>query len=134
MEGDVETAELLLQQAGEMLRELGGLRSGVSHLEAWSRLLAGLPEVAEATLRPDVDTLSSIGEGGALATTTVLLAQAVFAQGRMEEAAELCQRAEEIAAPDDTMTQPIWRGVRAKILAREGRCDEAEALANDIGL
>jgi hypothetical protein len=29
------------------------------------------------------------------------------------------------------MTQAIWRGVRAKILAREGRCEEAEALARD---
>jgi ATP/maltotriose-dependent transcriptional regulator MalT len=131
MRGEHDTAGTLLEQADEMLRELGGLRSGVSHLEAWSGLLAGQPEVVEARLRPDVDTLSSMGEGGALPTTIALLAQAVFAQGRMDEAAELCGMAEAIAAPDDTMTQPIWRGVRAKVLAREGRCDEAEALANE---
>jgi len=33
------------------------------------------------------------------------------------------------AAPEDTVTQVIWRGVQAKILARRGRCEEAEALA-----
>jgi ATP/maltotriose-dependent transcriptional regulator MalT len=131
MKGDFDTAERLLDQAGELLRELGGLRSGVSHLEAWLRLLAGQPGLAEARLRPDVETLSSMGEGGALATTTVLLAQAVFAQGRMGEAAELCSKAKQIAAAEDTMTQPIWRGVQAKILAREGRCAEAEALARE---
>ncbi len=72
-----------------------------------------------------------MSEGGALATTTALLAQAVYAQGRLSEAGELCRRADEIAAPEDAMTQAIWRGVQAKILAREGRCEEAEALARE---
>jgi ATP/maltotriose-dependent transcriptional regulator MalT len=131
MKGDFETADRLLDQAGETLRELGGLRSGVSHLEASARLLAGRPELAEPRLRADVETLSSIGEGSALASTTALLAQAVYADGRTREAGELCQTAKEIAAAEDTMTQAIWRGVRAKVLARDGRCEEAEVLARE---
>ena len=29
------------------------------------------------------------------------------------------------------MTQVIWRGVKAKVLAREGSCEQAEALARE---
>lgn len=29
------------------------------------------------------------------------------------------------------MTQVIWRGVQAKVLARQGRCEEADALARE---
>jgi ATP/maltotriose-dependent transcriptional regulator MalT len=131
MEGDFEVAERLLEEAGEMLHQLGGLGSGVSHLEALVRLLAGQPALAEAPLRADVETLSSMSGASALATTTGLLAQAVFAQGRLEEAAELCGLTEQRAAAEDTMTQAIWRGVWAKVLAREDRCDEAESLARE---
>ena len=131
MKGDFEVAERLLDQASGILRELGGLYAGVSHLEAWVRLLAGQPALAEVRLRADVETLTSMGGGGALSTSTALLAQAVLAQGRLDEAGELCRAAQEIAATEDAMTQMIWRGVQAKVLAREGRCDEAEALARE---
>jgi tetratricopeptide (TPR) repeat protein len=131
MEGRFEIAEGLLDQANEILHELGGLGSGVSHLEAFVRLLAGQPALAEARLRADVETLSSMSDSAALATTTALLAQAVYAQGRMGEARELCRTTENRAAEDDVMTQAIWRGVQARILAREGRCEEAEALARE---
>jgi DNA-binding SARP family transcriptional activator len=131
MKGEPAIAERLLGQAGEVLRELGGLRSGLSHLEAWVRLLAGRPELAEASLRADVETQSEMGEGSALATTFALLAQSVFAQGRMQEAAELSRKTGELAAAEDTMTQAIWRGVQAKVLVREGRGEEAEALARE---
>jgi DNA-binding SARP family transcriptional activator/class 3 adenylate cyclase/tetratricopeptide (TPR) repeat protein len=131
MKGEFEVAERLLDQAGEMLRELGGLSSGVSHLEAFVRLLAGQPALAESRLRADVETLSSMSGGSALATTTALLAQAVYAQGRMREAGELCRMTDRRAAAEDIVTQVIWRGVQAKILAREGGCEEAEALARE---
>jgi tetratricopeptide (TPR) repeat protein len=131
MTSEFEIAERLLKQASEILQELGGISSGVSHLEASVRLLAGQPALAEATLRADVETLSSMSGEGALATTTALLAQAVYAQDRLREAGELCRMTDHRAAAEDTMTQTIWRGVQAKILARDGRCEEAEALARE---
>jgi ATP/maltotriose-dependent transcriptional regulator MalT len=131
MKGEFEIAEGLLAQASEMLHELGGLGSSVSHLEAWARLLAGQPALAEQSLRADVETLSAMSEGGALATTTALLAQAAYSQGRLDEAEELCRTADGIAAADDVMTQVIRRGVHAQVLARRGRCEEAEALARE---
>ena len=128
MKGELETAERLLEDAGAILRERDGLTSGVSHLAASVRLLSGRPELAEASLRASLPLTS---EGSALATTTALLAQAVFAQGRYGEAAELCETANRHAAPGDTVTQAIWRGVRAKVLALEGGCGKAEALARE---
>ena len=56
----------------------------------------------------------------ALATTHAMLAQAVYEQGRHEEAGELALQTAELAAADDIFSQAIWRGVRAKLLARGG--------------
>jgi hypothetical protein len=39
--------------------------------------------------------------------------------------------AADAGAADDIVTQVIWRGVKAKVLAHDGRCEEAEALARD---
>jgi ATP/maltotriose-dependent transcriptional regulator MalT len=72
-----------------------------------------------------------MSDSSALATTTALLAQAVYAQGRLDDARELCRTTERRAAEDDVMTQAIWRGVQARIVARDGACEEAEALARE---
>ena len=64
-----------------------------------------------------------------LATTAAMLAQALYAQGSGPEAEQLCRAAAGAGRHDDIVTQVIWRGVKAKMLAREGRLDEAEALA-----
>ena len=131
MKGSFDVAERLLEQAGAILGEIGGLGSGFSHLEAFVRLLAGQPELAEAPLRADVETLSSMSEASALATSTALLAQAVYAQGRRDEAADLCRTLERRAPQDDVVSQAIRRGVQARILAHEGRCEQADALARE---
>jgi tetratricopeptide (TPR) repeat protein len=70
-----------------------------------------------------------MSDRGMLATTTALLAKAVYAQGRHAEAGQLCRVAADAAADDDIATQAIWRSVEANILAHAGRHDEAEALA-----
>ena len=41
----------------------------------------------------------------------------------------MTEESEQIAAEDDVATQYLWRSVRAKLLARQGRFAEAEALA-----
>ncbi len=131
MKGDFEIADAYVREANETLAKLGGFVAGVSHQEAHVRLLAGRPDLAEIPLREGIENLSEMGEGRALATTTAMLAQAVFEQGRAEEADELCRVTEHAAAPDDIVTQAIWRGVRARLLASEGRCGEAVAQARD---
>ncbi len=131
MRGDYALAERTVAGANATLGQLGSLSSSVSHHEALVGLLAGRPELAETPLREGVQRLAAMGDGGLLATTTAMLAQAVYAQGQFDEAGELCDATAATAAPDDIITQVIWRGVKAKTLAREQRFEEGEALARE---
>jgi ATP/maltotriose-dependent transcriptional regulator MalT len=129
MRGEHDAARQLLDEANTILHELGGLNAGVSHLEASTHLLAGRPDLAEAALRADVDVLQAMSEGNALATTLAMLAHAVSAQGRVAESGGLCRPIDVRALEDDPATLAILHGVQAKVLAHDGRGDEAEALA-----
>jgi tetratricopeptide (TPR) repeat protein len=131
MRGEFEVAREFLREANETLNQLGGLGASVSHHEALVRLLAGQPELAEATLRGGAETLAEMTEGSLMATTSAMLAQALYEQGRIDEAYEFCRMAARAGGEDDIVTQVIWRGVEAKILARRGHAAEAEALARD---
>jgi tetratricopeptide (TPR) repeat protein len=130
MRGDFEIADRLVQEANETLSQLHSLHSSVRHMEAFVRLLAGKPAVAEQVLRDGIEKLSPSSHG-LLATTYAMLGQAVYAQERLGEAHELCRAAVDLAAEDDIVTQVIWRGVDAKLNAREGRCDDAQRLARE---
>jgi tetratricopeptide (TPR) repeat protein len=131
MRGDVELAERLLRQANETLAELVGFNTTVNHHEGLVWLFAGRPERVESALRPAVATLEAMGDGALLATTRSMLAQAAYALGRFEEAGHECRAAAGAAAADDILTQVVWRGVLAKVLARAGSHDRAEALARE---
>jgi ATP/maltotriose-dependent transcriptional regulator MalT len=130
MRGEFALADGFLRQANETLHQLGS-QGWVSHHEALVRLLAGEPALAEIPLRAGVETLAAVSDRAMLATTSAMLAQAVYAQGRLREADEWCQRAADAGAVDDIVTQVIWRGVKAKILARQGHCEQAAALARE---
>lgn len=129
MNEDLDAACELLAEGDRIRAALGGLSSGYSHLEAWARLCLGQPELAEARLRSDVETLASMSGKGTLATTLAVLAKAVLVQGRVDEAGQLSAATEREAATGDTMTQMIWRGVAARVAARQGRAEEGESLA-----
>jgi hypothetical protein len=60
-----------------------------------------------------------------------MLARVLCEAGRDEEADELCARSEAAAAEDDLTAQVLWRGVRARLLARCGRDREATVLAGE---
>jgi len=131
MDGDFDQARRFIRQGNAILDELDRLQSAVSHHEAWVEMLAGQPEVAEARLRLGYGRLHEMGERALLPTTVAMLAQAVHAQGRYQEADAFCLVSEQTAAPEDFSTQVMWRGVRAKLLGRQGRLDEAAALARE---
>ena len=78
-----------------------------------------------------MERLESLGEQAMRATTVAMLAQARAAQGRYDEAAELSEASAREAAPDDVVTQALWRSVQAQVLARRSRHEEAEALARE---
>jgi len=93
-------------------------------------MLAGDPAAAEARLRSGYERLEQMGEKALLASTAAMLAQALYAQGRHDEAAQVCDVSAVAAAEDDISAQIGWRGVRAKLLAAE-HWDEAHALATE---
>src|SRR3989449_8247153 len=72
-----------------------------------------------------------MGETGYLYTTACFLADALYAQGRYEEALRYTKEGERAAATDDALSQFLWRAVRAKVLARRGEPESPEKLARE---
>ena len=115
-----------------MFEELGEtLSSAVSHIEASIELLAGDHVAAEKSLRACHRALEEMGDKAFLSTTAAYLAQVIFVQGRSDEAERFTELSEETAASGDIATQAMWRAVRAKVLVRRGRAEEAEGLARE---
>jgi class 3 adenylate cyclase/predicted ATPase len=132
MQGEFDNARSLSREANAILEELGRMYSvGVAQHEAAVELLAGQPARAEELLRRVFDRLDAMGEKALLASTAGMLAQALYAQGRLEDAETFCRASRDAAAAEDLSAQVEWRGVQAKILARRGQREEAETLARD---
>ncbi len=133
MEGRFEDALAMLAEDRAILEDLG-LRvaaAGASEIAGTVHLLAGDAEAAERELRHGYEAFERMGEQAALSTLAAMLAQALYAQGRDDEALAFTAIGEESAAPDDLHTQVQWRGARAKLLARAGGAGEAERLARE---
>jgi tetratricopeptide (TPR) repeat protein len=94
-------------------------------------MLAGNPEAAASTLRDSYATLEEMGERGFLSTIAGFLAQALCAQGEYDEAEHFSRVSEAAAAPDDVMSQVLWRTARAKVQAQRGDAEAAETLARE---
>jgi predicted ATPase len=94
-------------------------------------LIAGDPAAAEQIMTPGYDALRAMGERGWRASVATLLAEAVYAQGRLDQALRLTEEAEECAGPDDFDAQARWRAIRAKVLARRGQYRVAARLAEE---
>jgi predicted ATPase len=131
MLGHFDEARELLARATETLAEYSVTLNASSHPQALVAMLADDPEEAERCLRVDYENLANMGEKGYLSTTAAFLARAVEAQGRDEEAHELTEVAEQAGAADDFSTQVVWRGVRARLMAKGGATAEAERLARE---
>jgi len=89
------------------------------------------PVSAERHLRPVYEGLKSMGEHSHFCSVSTMLAKATYEQGRYDEAEELSREAERSSRPNDVHSHIVWRGTRAKILARRGDFEAAEKLARD---
>jgi tetratricopeptide (TPR) repeat protein len=136
MLGRFDVARDLIGRASALAEELGLEASpptqaaiGTGDIE----LLAADPTAAERELRPACETLERIGELGYLASAAPLLADALYLQGRDDEALLLTERwaPERLTVPEDVDAQVGWRRVRAKLLARRGDFEAAERLARE---
>jgi class 3 adenylate cyclase/tetratricopeptide (TPR) repeat protein len=134
MQGRFEEARQLLAESGAIFEELG-----MRHLSVTQSFFSGpmellwadRPRVAEAALRASCDALQGMGDRAFLCTVAAFLADALYVLGKDEEAWHYTDVAEQSAALEDLEAQSDLRSVRAKLLAREGRFAEAEALARE---
>jgi tetratricopeptide (TPR) repeat protein len=94
-------------------------------------LLAGDLPAAERAFRSTCQALEQVGDHAYLATAAAELADVLCADRRFDEAEEWCQLASRLAASDDVLTHILWRATRARLLARKGELDDAEALARE---
>jgi class 3 adenylate cyclase/tetratricopeptide (TPR) repeat protein len=132
MRGDFEPAREELSRAHEAMEQLGmSLTMAAGQVPAEADLLRGDPVAAEARLRPGIEELRVAGETGFLSTSAAVLADALYRQGKFEEAEEWTKVSEENAAEDDVASQMQWRSIRGQTVARLGRIGEAEKLARD---
>jgi predicted ATPase/class 3 adenylate cyclase len=133
MRGDVDTARELLAEGRRTIEDSG--------LTLWAALnaqetylvehLAGTPGAASETLRASFTTLDEGGERAYLSSIAGFLAHALLAEGKLDEAEGFSRESEQAAGPDDVLSQVLWRTARAKILARRGEPEAAEALARE---
>lgn len=92
-------------------------------------LLAGEPAAAEQHFRRGYDALGRLGEQTYRITSAAYLAHSLYELGRYEEVMNLTREIEEEVATDDVHTRVLWRGARAKALARLGESAEAVVIA-----
>jgi tetratricopeptide (TPR) repeat protein len=134
LRGDFDTARSLVGTARERYLELGQRTRAaeiVDPVEAGIDLLAGNVLAAEAVFRASCERLQAMQAFSPLATRAAQLAEALFRLGRHVEADEWTRVSEKHTRADDIGAQFSWRGVRAKLEARRGNAETAEALARE---
>jgi predicted ATPase/class 3 adenylate cyclase len=133
MQGAPDEARRLCARAKRTFEELG-LKVTLAVADMYAgmvELITGDAVAVERELRRGYAALSEMGERAALSTMAAMLAHALYAQGRYNEAESLASVSREAASDDDIISQVKWRGALATVLARRGEADRAEALARE---
>jgi tetratricopeptide (TPR) repeat protein len=133
MSGEFELARELLAEGTQAITDLGLTVWAANNAQEtfFVETLAGNYQSATDTLRASYATLEDLGERAFLSTIAGFLAHALHALGELEEADRFSRAGETAAAPDDVLSQVLWRTARAKIRAESGDTEGAEALARE---
>jgi hypothetical protein len=130
--GNFDEARRLYDEGAGQLRELGEPPPGGSFEARWRmETLADNPAAAEAQISQSYDLLHSAGDLAHASTAAVFRAISCFDLGRFDDAWRFAEECRETSASDDAINQYLWRAVEAKLLARQGRLDDAEALIRE---
>ncbi|HEU4488862.1 MAG TPA: BTAD domain-containing putative transcriptional regulator [Actinomycetota bacterium] len=130
MQGRFEDARKMVARSRALLDELGaGYLAEVTVGTGIVELMAGEWAKAEKAFRASYEALESLGEVNARIVSASYLAQALYEQGRYEEAESFVRRAEELTPEDDPAARVEWEPVAAKLLARRGNHAAAVELA-----
>ena len=126
--GEFDAARQVYDELRQASVEYGMLLSVITLLAQQSgevELRAREWTAAESILREAWDELGAAGEGGFRSTTGTMLATALVAQGRLDEAAVLVAECERITSRDDFLTHAGAELIRARIASSLARHDEA---------
>ena len=127
----VDQARELIARGRQVMEELGEWIWLFSIHHGFISLWLGDPIEAEREIRPAYDALKKIGEKSHFSTIAYMLSNAVYTQGRYDEAEQLTRECEDAARPNDGHSQIVWRSTRAKVLARRGEFEAAKRLARE---
>ncbi len=132
MRGRLDTAREVAVKATSLAEE-HGLNPHGRPFAGYVELMAGDAAAAERELRIACARTEEAGELGFLSSIVPHLVDALLALGHVDEAVIATERwrPERLTVPEDVDAQAGWRRVRAKVLARIGRIEEAERLARD---
>jgi class 3 adenylate cyclase len=134
MRGRLVEGRAHVARAESIYRELGLANAATdlcNRVLAAIEMLAGRPAEAERALRESCELMQQLRHTALLATRAAELADAIYQQGRYEEAEGWTRVAQDSAGEDDLDAALCWTPVRAKILARQSRIEEAERLSNE---
>jgi len=132
MQGRFDDARCLIADADKMSRELGletTRAAGVLRAAGEIELLAGDAPAAERAFREGYETLERGQDWGHLASVAPLLALALLAQGRVDEADPPLELTAQWILEDDSDAQISFLRARAKLAGARGDPAEAEVLA-----
>ncbi len=126
MRGRFEEARDMFADGIRILEELGfTLRVATRRTVSGAiELLAGDPAAAERELRWGFERLEAIGEHQDLQGIAGQLAEALYRQGRYDEAERFAKVSE-----TEEHQRTRWRGPHAKLLARRGELERAQSIA-----
>jgi DNA-binding SARP family transcriptional activator len=134
MQGRFEEARALVAEATATYGELGQTAAAAiacGPVRGDLELLAGNAADAEVALFEACRTLERLHYRSQLATRAADLAEAVYRQARYAEAKRWAETSRACSASDDLSSEPLWRAVTAKLLARTGELGEAERLGRE---
>jgi hypothetical protein len=133
MGGRFDEARARISESTERLRDLGlRWQAGVMELlSGYIELLAGDPPAALREMLAAKASFVAIGDRLSLSSALVDLPRAAYACGDYELARTFADAIDETPAPADREWQVKRRGVRARLLARDGSLEGAEELARE---
>jgi tetratricopeptide (TPR) repeat protein len=128
-----EARSILAETRAGLAERGGGVELGtITAIEsAEVELLAGNLDAALELGTEGCAMLERMGDEGFLSSAMATMAKTLYGLGRLDEADACAHRASELGASDDAFTQMEWRPVSAKVLARRGEHEAAEALARE---
>jgi class 3 adenylate cyclase/tetratricopeptide (TPR) repeat protein len=125
--GFADAAEALATDLGETL----AVHTGIARVRARLAFAMDDPLTAERVMRAACDALYAIGDFGHLVSSLPVLAEALYALGRIDEVADDIDRAFGFLTDEDLDGQVSMRRARSWLLACRGQLEEAEGVVRE---